>query len=78
MEQGTDYLVLRERTHGRGPEYVLRGAGVEVEMTEWERLADALQELGVQAVPTTIPGQLPGQQGRTQGDRCTAHEEVSS
>jgi len=42
-----DYLVLREKTHGRGPEYVLRDAGVEMEMTESERLEEALQGLGI-------------------------------
>jgi len=46
--EGMDYLVLREATHGRGPEYVLRDAGVEVEMTEREQLADVLRELGLQ------------------------------
>jgi predicted Fe-Mo cluster-binding NifX family protein len=51
VKQGMDYLVLRERTHGRGPEYVLRDAGVELEMTEQERLEEALQGLGLQAVP---------------------------
>jgi predicted Fe-Mo cluster-binding NifX family protein len=53
--QGMDYLVLRERTHGRGPEYVLRDAGVEVEMTDGERLDQVLRELGVSAVGT--PGE---------------------
>lgn len=51
VKQGMDYLVLRERTHGRGPEYVLRDAGVEVEMTDQERLENALQGLGLQVVP---------------------------
>jgi cation diffusion facilitator family transporter len=48
--QGMDYLVLRERTHGRGPEYVLRDAGVEVEMTDGQRLDLVLRELGVRGL----------------------------
>jgi predicted Fe-Mo cluster-binding NifX family protein len=48
--QEMDFLVLREHTHGRGPEYVLRDAGVEVEMTDRERLEEVLRELGVRAL----------------------------
>jgi len=48
VQQGTDYLVLREKTHGRGPEYVLRDAEVEVELTTQTRLDEALAELGLQ------------------------------
>jgi len=55
VEQHMDYLVLREKTHGRGPEYVLRDAGVELEMTDRERLEDALQGLGLQVVPGSEP-----------------------
>jgi len=47
VEQGIDYLVLRGATHGRGPEYVLRDAGVEVADTDRERLDDVIAELGL-------------------------------
>jgi cation diffusion facilitator family transporter len=47
VQQGIDYLVLREATHGRGPEYVLRDAGVEVANTDRERLDDVIRELGL-------------------------------
>jgi len=54
--EGMDYLVLRQAIEaGRGPEYVLRDAGVEVEITEHEQLPQVLAGLGLRPAPHPAP-----------------------
>lgn len=45
IRQGIDGLVLRRRMEGRGPNYALDNAGVEVMLTEQESLNQVLEEL---------------------------------
>jgi len=47
-----DLVVLPEGVRGKGPEYVLRDAGVELRRTERTALADALA--------ASVPGAGPG------------------
>jgi len=72
IQNGMDYLVLRDRPQGRGPEYVLRDAGVEVEMTEKERLEEVLREVGIEGA---LPEPKADSRQATQG---TADEQPPS
>jgi predicted Fe-Mo cluster-binding NifX family protein len=49
VKNGVDRVVLREKFHGKGPEYVFREAGVKVTLTSKTDLQEVMAELKIKA-----------------------------
>ncbi|MBA7497158.1 hypothetical protein ES702_07769 [subsurface metagenome] len=49
VKNSVDRVVVREKFHGKGPEYVFREAGVEVTITPKSDLREVIAELKIRA-----------------------------